>query len=984
MKVTERFMRFYEDVLLGKVTLDRAQVLFCGGDDKNRWYNLKSRLKDEVKAMETKYGKTEKEISKWTEMNYTMSNLFLYVYEKILTGEIDVKEGQAFISGDNLTKWYNLKAKEKAGVEMLEHKHKKTLKYGKVVDLATETKKGDIKMNKTKGIRMAAAQGAVDNKEQGKKPRKVVNESAPHIGNRKEIAGYPSVKAYFISIYEEVAQGKLTESEGRAKFEGTENVKGKWNNYKYVTAAEDVKAIKKKYDVSSTAKKSVKEDDKKFEKSVKTPKISAQTEEKGSDGETIPSTSKGASKGNSERPKASAPKTAKNKGLKKGAKNTKEHETKEVETTPKKEKKPEVGIKITGKTKEAKTGEPVVHKEEKASKLSRPMLGFPSIKACFLHLVEEVEKGNKTLAEAKTEFEGVEGINVKWCNYKCNLKSAVQEIKDRVHNDKKETEMSPSSVPSTKDTLFGMQSVGEVVRVNEQEKQSVLQKLGVMNIQSLAVGDSVILPTKAEQNIKEIRAKLLEELDAGRITKERMVEEGQFENIEILNVWLKRKHGQTLNVSDESIDETDESTLLHKGKAIVNPNDEVEETGDKAEELAEDYIGDYEEDYSSYDEDESVENENSTDISANVINEESVKVKNKSDDYVTDSAQKSVIHMGENLHRLMEEVRAEKKEEHSDECPYNCVNGKVFLASRGYVPCPHCMGIEKKVQMLDDSNNVNIYKLLKIPRQYKDIINVPDDVLKGLHDKVYVSSSIAEVKSLLNTMVQAVRRSSVASISTYVHVSNYVDIRPFIYGLQREAVENGVGTVPYISLNTLAALLYASNAAADGDIEMDAKLNTERLALGNIAYTTNAFRRLAVDFPCDYYDYCKAPMVILEATAETLSRGWSALADLLSERAREGLPTYVFGYNASNSPNVVKDLKWLISDNMNRLDMLTVVELKKASKIGEGYPTRSFNSIEDTDGDTGTGIRVVSMIEHEPQVDVKKARDVFMGKYGNS
>ena len=114
-----------------------------------------------------------------------------------------------------------------------------------------------------------------------------------------------------------------------------------------------------------------------------------------------------------------------------------------------------------------------------------------------------------------------------------------------------------------------------------------------------------------------------------------------------------------------------------------------------------------------------------------------------------------------------------------------------------------------------------------------------------------------------------------------------------------------------------------------------------------------------------------------------MSRGWSALADLLAERAREGLPTYVFGYYASTAPNIYKDLKWLVGENMSRLDMLTVVELKKANKAGEAYAVRSFKSIEDVEGDTGAGIRVVSMIENEPELDVRKARDVFIGKYGN-
>ena len=984
MKVTEHFMRFYEDVLLGKVTLEKAQVLFCGGEDKNRWYNLKSRLKDEVKALEKKFGKTEKEISKWTEMNYTMSNLFLYVYEKILTGELSVKEGQEFIGNGNSAKWYNLKAKEKAGVEALERKYKKTLKYGKVVELATEPKKGDIRMNKSTGIKVAAAQGRTEKKEQGKKPRKVVNEAPIFKGNCKEIAGYPSVKAYFVAIYEDVLKGVITEEDGRLRFEGTKGNKAKWNNYKYVTAAKEVKELKERYGIAGKKGKKENKEMTSTKSPSNTPKNTPTIEDNDGDDKPIPPSSSKASKGISKRSGTTAPKMATNKGSKKGVKNLKEDKVREIESKPNKEKETKQP-KVLGDSTSA--GKPAIHIEEskvkmgKNPKAAKPMLGYPSIKDCFLHLVEEVEMGTKTLEEARKEFEGVEGISAKWDTYKYKFKVEIDRIRNNVHTKKEGAEMSPSDVPS--DTLFGMKITGEVIKVDEKAKQEALQKLGVMNIQSFAVDESVILPSQTEVDIKELRAKLLKELNEGNITREKMVIEGQFENIEELNVWLKRKQGQGTIVTEDAVDtrELENSAVHNKDSMIINPNIIKNEP----EELVEDYEEDYE-DYSSYDEDDKAAmGKEKVRLEETVIENKVIEDRSKpnTEDYITDNARQSVIQLGENLHKLMEEVRAEKKEEHSDKCPYNCVNGKVFLASRGYVPCPHCMGIEKKIQMLDEGNDVNIYKLLKIPRQYRQITSVPDDVLKGLHDKIYVNSSLMEVKNLLNTMVQSVRHSSVASISTYVHVSNYVDIRPFIYGLQREAVNNGVGTVPYISLNTLAALLYASNAAADGDVDIDMKLKTERLALGNIAYTTNAFRRLAVDFPCDYYDYCKAPMVILEATAETMSRGWSALADLLAERAREGLPTYVFGYYASTAPNIYKDLKWLVGENMSRLDMLTVVELKKANKAGEAYAVRSFNSIEDVEGDTGAGIRVVSMIENEPELDVRKARDVFIGKYGN-
>lgn len=1033
MKVTEKFLEVYEDVLKGRIPLREAQIMFCGGEDKNRWYNLKSRLKDEVANLETFYGITEKEAGKKALQPFTNSKKFLYLYEKVLNGDMTVIEAQkAMCAGsDNLGKWYNTKAKEKEAVAQIEKRYNKKTVKGKVVDLEDNKrvqkpkKKGVLNMTETR-VRQIATKGEMPKR--GRKPKKVaaVEEQVEKgvgtaKGVRKPVAGMPSVKAYFLKLFEDMLKSGKPEAEMREKFEGTEGVGGKWNNYKYANAKAEVQALKEKYaapvvtEHEETVVEGTKPTAPTADKSATSKGKASTAEKSGENAKAGVGKGKGSAKSSKAAKGAGKKAKAANKaGASNKLGNSTKHEPKKIET-PKKEKKGETpnspvvegenATKVALHTDTAKVlAEKIVNGNRKGNYY------------CFIAEYLSFKEGLKSLDAAKavvTEYTKSKG---QWFTIKYNYTDLIAEI-DRQYKENKhiftidainaiKEGLLPTFVENSVEDVENMQVKEE--KAEEVEKPSanainVLKSLGAVGIEDISMADIEYKLPEIKEDIVELRTRLYHEYIGHKKSKEEIRVEGHFDSISDVDRWLKRKMGKKPIVVDDSEDievEKDESSIRNKEVGIINPNksktfdgftESAVKAGDKiiegvlnkeivkevkpvekrTNEVDEVELSDETEDMQSYDEvDEDIDivDDTAEEALMETLAEEVNKESNKGIVEEIKAENTSLID-------LIKAARVEQKQEHTDGCPYNCINGKILLESRGYVPCPHCMGIEKKAELLDESNEVNLYNLLKIPPQYRDIERVEDDVLKGLKDNVYVSNSILEVTTVLNNMTQAVRNGNVYGLSAYIHISNFVDIRRYVYGLQREAVKVGVGTVPYISLNTLAALLYASNTAAEGELEE--KLKKERLMLGNIAYTTNAFKRLATDFPCDYYDYCKAPLVILEATAETLKKGWSALADLLSERTREGLPTVVFGYAASTSPSVVNELKWLVGENADRLDLLTVVELKtEKGMLGK----RSFNNIANINGEGNVGLQIPSMmVNTENTGEVRKAKDVFRG-----
>lgn len=258
-----------------------------------------------------------------------------------------------------------------------------------------------------------------------------------------------------------------------------------------------------------------------------------------------------------------------------------------------------------------------------------------------------------------------------------------------------------------------------------------------------------------------------------------------------------------------------------------------------------------------------------------------------------------------------------------EECPFGCQNGFVLIPATGErVACPHCRGMNKYLDMEQSRDTSNpLFEVLKIPVQYQTVTeSTPYLVIDKV--KVYPNGGIdaQEVANVLSDIVYGVEKGTLYRVSCYINVPPEIDMSEFVYGVQLDAVINEIGTMPYISANTLNCLLH-NEVLGDLASEMT---NETLVSDGRTGKTVPLSRRLVDATGFDYMDYINSPLIFIEATSGTTRQGWVAVADLLAERSKRGLPTYVIGYWAFSSCG---DGSFLETNSLGRLDRLLPVEI---------------------------------------------------------
>jgi hypothetical protein len=231
-----------------------------------------------------------------------------------------------------------------------------------------------------------------------------------------------------------------------------------------------------------------------------------------------------------------------------------------------------------------------------------------------------------------------------------------------------------------------------------------------------------------------------------------------------------------------------------------------------------------------------------------------------------------------------------------EDCPYHCNKGYVFLESRGRIECPYCLGIENRLERTDVNSDTNIYKELNIPKTYwgiseNDCYAFIDDIAQL--QETYGATTTYVVETCRNVL-DALKQGGIYRDSLYINMG-VRDIDKFVYSAQVLGALHGVGTVPYITVNRLALLLYSGDTLTEYDGDGSTSIATESLTGRN---ATLAMRVKTVMHGIDYWDYVSAPLVFLEITAGITDSGYLALLDLLAERSKMCLPTYVIGFCA--------------------------------------------------------------------------------------
>lgn len=279
----------------------------------------------------------------------------------------------------------------------------------------------------------------------------------------------------------------------------------------------------------------------------------------------------------------------------------------------------------------------------------------------------------------------------------------------------------------------------------------------------------------------------------------------------------------------------------------------------------------------------------------------------------------------------------------ADNCPYHCQNGKVFMESlHSFVDCPHCGGLRKLVIETGDAEKEVV---LHIPEAYKGS-SINCDYLFAIPSiqNYAIAATVDNMQRTLDKISSAVYRKSLFHNSCYIYPSDDVDLRPWVYGVQKMALDKDMTVTPFISADMLFGLhrLMDYNNITGGLLSL--KDNLDELAGSFKADITKQSLYMGYEvfkrFNCTYVDFITAELVFIEDTSDTADTAINTLKGLLEERARMDLPTYVISHRRPINTSVkgFDNRPTLINrTQVSRLDRLSLVDIRFQSKTGAEY-----------------------------------------------
>lgn len=227
-------------------------------------------------------------------------------------------------------------------------------------------------------------------------------------------------------------------------------------------------------------------------------------------------------------------------------------------------------------------------------------------------------------------------------------------------------------------------------------------------------------------------------------------------------------------------------------------------------------------------------------------------------------------------------------------CPYSCNSlGQVFFNGE-WQPCP-IHGKKSDILLLDGSlpDGSSLYDLLQIPLEYEDSWVSEVGLLFKNEDIISNCSPIfvGDLQNILETLLNVISiENNIYMDSLYIYANpKLLDLKPYVYTLQRIAFENNMGVLPAVTINDLCGLMALQDysnmrISDDSDVMYISKQN--RLAGEGVDW----YLRTGLT----YTDYLRCSLCFVFDNFATTSGNLKFFSGFIEERARRGLPTYVF------------------------------------------------------------------------------------------
>lgn len=207
-----------------------------------------------------------------------------------------------------------------------------------------------------------------------------------------------------------------------------------------------------------------------------------------------------------------------------------------------------------------------------------------------------------------------------------------------------------------------------------------------------------------------------------------------------------------------------------------------------------------------------------------------------------------------------------------EECPYNCVEGKIFDTSiKAMVTCPHCGERLKNIVKgkEKDESGRTINEILALPRgympsDYEFTRTIPDG------DKI-TPNSLSLVNKLLTRLMDDIVLGVLPSTAFYINLGVNSDILNFVYSFLIKAFRFGFTVAPLVSTTDIVSL----RGMAEG-LE-----NSSSARVRDVLGVT-------------YADLEMCDVCVVTIDAGVTQGGVYAVKGLVEGRSRKGLATLVF------------------------------------------------------------------------------------------
>lgn len=227
-------------------------------------------------------------------------------------------------------------------------------------------------------------------------------------------------------------------------------------------------------------------------------------------------------------------------------------------------------------------------------------------------------------------------------------------------------------------------------------------------------------------------------------------------------------------------------------------------------------------------------------------------------------------------------------------CPHGCNSLGKILWQGDWVDCP-LHGKPKNVLLTSGKlpNGVSLYDVLQIPYEYQG--DWVTDIERLFMNQTIIESCLGEATSQLQYILETLYNvigveNSIYMNSLYIYANPaLLDLKPFVYTIQRMAFENNLSVLPAITINDLCGL----NALQDyGTIKV--KSDDDVNFVNNLNRLAGQGADWSLRTNTTYTDYLRCSICIVFDSNNSLENNLRTFSGFLEERARRGLPTYVF------------------------------------------------------------------------------------------